>query len=279
MENRLDNLFRNKLSKHEESPSPQAWDQIHGNLASTKRKIWTKRLAIAASILLFATVGYVSFRSLDSLNLKKNQHVAQSIDPTETLRDAVPSTEELTTATSNSNEKEVKTAENQGMISEEKDIEKSQQAKFEKVSSAEKIEIKEISILADLAEKEPEAPSDINIVELDIIDDKLIVQEAANEVVLAKSIEQKIETSTSNTAAQKKSYGQVKVIYKASSNSSLIVAEKRKITDKGIDKITKFSNEHLLTADRKTKLRNTKEDLFAMNFGKLLTKTNKEIEN
>ena len=53
----------------------------------------------------------------------------------------------------------------------------------------------------------------------------------------------------------------------------------QEVLDKGIKKITKFSDERIITDQVKTKLRNTKEDLLALNFSKILNKSNKDIEN
>ena len=78
---------------------------------------------------------------------------------------------------------------------------------------------------------------------------------------------------------EKKAYPRIKIIYKANENSKLVASGKVNILDKGLNKITQFSDEHLLTAERKTKLRNTKDDLLALNFGKLLNKSNKDLEN
>ena len=97
------------------------------------------------------------------------------------------------------------------------------------------------------------------------------------ETVLAEQItfEEPIEPSVEKA----KTYPKVRVVYKANQDSKLVASEKQTLIDKGINKITEFSDEHLLTSTRKTKLRNTKEDLLALNFGKLLNKSNKDIEN
>ena len=71
----------------------------------------------------------------------------------------------------------------------------------------------------------------------------------------------------------------MQIVYKANKGSALVASSKNTIIDKGLNKIADFSDEHLLTADRKTRLRNTKNDLLALNFGKLLNKSNKDIEN
>jgi uncharacterized protein YbcV (DUF1398 family) len=81
-----------------------------------------------------------------------------------------------------------------------------------------------------------------------------------------------------NTQIQK-SYPKVRIVYKADANSDLVASNNRNLLDKGINKITKFSDEHIVTDQVKTKLRNTKDDLLALNFGKLLNKSNKDVDN
>ena len=78
MKNKVDNLFKDQLSKHEETPSPQAWEQIHDQLASKRTSLWSKRLAIAASLTLIATIGFLGYRSLSSLQIDDNKKVVTS---------------------------------------------------------------------------------------------------------------------------------------------------------------------------------------------------------
>ena len=91
--------------------------------------------------------------------------------------------------------------------------------------------------------------------------------------------DEEITNDKKDNDGTKKSYPKIKIIYKANQNSKLVASSKQTILDKSINKITEFSDEHLLTAERKTKLRNTKDDLLALNFGKLLNKSNKDLEN
>jgi hypothetical protein len=105
-----------------------------------------------------------------------------------------------------------------------------------------------------------------------------ILPEQSKEVLIAES-EAMDEVGEPKKINAKKTYSQVKIIYKANADSELVSSADKTLINKGIDKLTKFSNERLLTTDRKTKLRNTKEDLLALNFGKLLNKSNKETEN
>ena len=283
MENRLDNLFKTKLSKHEESPSPQAWDQIHGQLVSKRRGVWRKRLAIAASILLFATVGYFGYRSLNSLTIKKTQYVAKTVDEIDSSEKLISSSEKPSTDNTNSREdvveNEIKANEPKQVTTNEKNVGKTTEGSLSAALPVEKVDEDRTPILAEAVVEESETPVVINVEEQDDLNVKPVIKESSKEIMWAENTGLQEEQETIKTPTQKKTYAQVKIIYKADENSALIVSGKKKIVEKGIDKITKFSNEHLLTADRKTKLRNTKEDLLAMNFGKLLNKSNKEFEN
>jgi hypothetical protein len=103
--------------------------------------------------------------------------------------------------------------------------------------------------------------------------------EALAENVVPENVENQVSVENQPVVEQTRSFTPLKVIYKANKDSKLVTADKETILNKGINKITEFSEEHVLTADRKTKLRNTKDDLLALNFGKLLNKSNKDIEN
>jgi hypothetical protein len=74
-------------------------------------------------------------------------------------------------------------------------------------------------------------------------------------------------------------YPKITVIYKANHNSELVASRETGVLNKGIKKITKFSDEHIVTDEVKTKLRNTREDLLALNFGKIINRSNKDLEN
>ncbi len=280
MGNRLDNLFRDMLSKHEESPSTQAWDQIHEQLASNKRKVWGRRLAVAASILLFATVGYIGYRSINSLSIKKAQYVINAIEEND---NSIPFSEEQTTGNTNSiqynTDNLVKADELQEVPEDELSVEKASEISIEVPTPVEEIIEEEMPLPAEVVLDNSELQNEIKVEEQEAVNEKPTIHEAATEELLTENMDILKEPETIKTQNHKKTYSQVKIIYKATENSELIVSGKRKLMDKGIDKITRFSNEYLLTPDRKTKLRNTKEDLLAMNFGKLLNKSNKEIEN
>lgn len=281
MKNKLDNLFKNQLSKHEAVPRPQAWDQLHGQLAANRRKVLGKRLAIAASILLFATVGYIGYQSLDSLTIKKDQFVAETINENVNDDQSQSMSEEGMIETDNST-KNVK----------DPDISSDALQEFKtEIKSAEKIAAKplvvdspvnktEEKILVDEFELDnSEIEKDTKVIEAKEVINEPVISDQSDEVLLAVIETEEDVPKVQNHKAQKKTYSPIKIIYKANIDSELLASDKKTLINKGIDKLTKFSNERLLTADRKTKLRNTKEDLLAMNFGKLLNKTNKNVEN
>lgn len=278
--NRLDKLFKDQLLKHEEIPTRQAWDQIHGGLAANRRRALVKRLAIAASILLFATVGYIGYRSLDSLTIKKDQIVAKNIDDIANSEEQpISKPEEVIIEINNSNENAeeptIKIKDQQQDRAQVKSVDKIVEEPLELDLPFEKIEAK-MPILRENESDEDGVEQESIIDEPKEVIEEPILSEPAKEILLAKNnaideVEEGLEIKD-----KKKTYIQVKIIYKADRNSALISSGKKTFINKGIDKLTKFSNEHLLTEDRKTKLRNTKEDLLALNFGKLLNKSNKE---
>lgn len=278
--NRLDKLFKDQLLKHDEIPAPQAWDQIHGRLAANKKKILGRRLAIAVSILLFATVGYVGYRSLDSIAIKKDQIVVKNIDnKANNEEQPISKPEEVIIEINNSNDH---SEESTNKIKDEKQhralvksVEKIVEEPLDLELPREKVNVK-IPILTGNESEENGVEQKLKIDEPKVVIEEPILPEPAKEFLLAENnaideVEEGLEIK-----GKKKSYTQVKIIYKANENSVLVTSGKKTLINKGIDKLTKFSNEHLLTADRKTKLRNTKDDLLALNIGKLLNKSNKE---
>jgi hypothetical protein len=278
--NRLDKLFKDKLSKHEEIPTPQAWDQIHGRLAAKRRKALVRRLAIAASILLFATVGYMAYQALDSMPIKNHQVVVKSTDDKRNIEEQSTSeSEEVITEIENSAENsegaDIISDEFEKVMPEAKHTDK--KIEEQKRVDLPEVKIEEKRIVAEVKTVNP-------VIEKNIIDvPKEITQEPklsepSKEVLIAES-EAMDEVAEPKKIKEKKTYSQIKIIYKANADSELVSSADKTLINKGIDKLTKFSNERLLTTDRKTKLRNTKEDLLALNFGKLLNKSNKETEN
>ncbi len=278
--NRLDKLFKDQLIKHEEIPTPQAWDQIHGQLVANKRKIFGRRVAIAASVLLFATAGYIGYRSLDSFVIKKDQIVANNIDD-KAISEEKPISRpeevfiEINNSDENAKEPTIKIKEQQPDMVQAKSVEK-----ITKEPSVIDLPVVKIEVIMPVVTKveldKPEIEQEIKIDEGVEVIEESIMFEPLEEVLLAENKAMDEAEEGLEIKDKKKTYAQVKIIYKANKNSELISSGKNTLINKGIDKLTKFSNEHLLTADRKTKLRNTKEDLLALNIVKLLNKSNKE---
>ncbi len=284
MENRIDDLFRNKLSKFEEAPSQESWEQIHTQLASKRRRLWGRRLAIAASIILIVTIGFVGYRSLHTISVEDGPGMISSTKKgieAESSPQIQPNKE----------------------LTEQKDIgntesETGNRINTQKMMPAEIEPVKEMNQVIEYSEPViekytenksflSEAASDNNEPESileneDSVEPKEMVLPIITEekpVLTENTTTKEIKETGDETTEVKKKYPQVRIVYKANADSELVKSEKRNILNKGLNKITEFSDEHLLTEDRKTKLRNTKEDLLALNFGKLFNKSNKETEN
>lgn len=281
MENKLDKLFRDKLVAHEEIPSMKAWDQIHDQLASKRKKVWNNRLAIAASIILLVGLGYVGFRSIDFFSVLETNMSSKSINPA-----AVEKKESINIQKNTLNENdrkavdEVEKEHQNPVVAEVKTSKKSIEnpSKPEPETLAQHVDVFDAPIpeseheTLGIENKQPDiAISNPN----EDVDQPTKVPE---ELLAEYNQVMEPEKSMVN-ATVVKSYPQVKITYKAGKQSELLDSGRKTILEKGMDKITEFSDEHLLTAERKTKLRNTTEDVLALNFGKLINKSNREFEN
>ena len=278
MENKLDKLFRDQLSQYQETPSPEGWRQIESQLKSNRRALWGKRFAIAASILLIATIGFVGYRSLSIVEAEHDPFTAQSIDDNQKLKDQPKGQKDIEL-----NKNEVLEQKDSGSSN----IPASQLALTKTLDNNVKDETKiELKVPAEANEMSDPGTTESMYVEkdeemaLDFEDSRNIIEgiDPLESTVIASA--ESGENNDENVIIEKKkTYPKVTIVYKANQDSKLVVSGKQTILDKGINKITEFSDEHLLTTDRKTKLRNTKEDLLALNFGKLLNKSNKDLEN
>jgi len=279
MENKLDKLFRDKLIAHEEIPSTKAWDHIHDQLASKRKKVWNNRLAIAASIILLVGLGYVGFRSIDFLSVLETNMSSKSMNPA-----AVEEKESINIQKNTLNENdiiplEVDEKNDQNPVvaevkTSEKRAEKSSKQKQQAATQHVEVSVAPIPELEHkIIEVENEYP-DMAISHEDIQQSV----KGPEEMLAENDLDIEHEESKVNIA-NVKTFPQVKITYKAGKQSELLNSGRKTILEKGMDKITEFSDEHLLTAERKTKLRNTTEDVLALNFGKLINKSNREFEN
>ena len=281
MENKLDKLFRDQLSQYQETPSPEGWRQIESQLKSNRRALWGKRFAIAASILLIATIGFVGYKSLSIVEAEHDPFTAQSIDDNQKLKDQPKGQKDIEL-----NKNEVLEQKDSGSSN----IPASQLALTKTLDNTVKDEAKiELKVPAEANKmSDPGATESMNVekdeeMALDFEESQNIIEgidplEESTVIASAESVKN-IDENISTNADKKKTYPKVTIVYKGNQDSKLVVSGKQTILDKGINKITEFSDEHLLTTERKTKLRNTKEDLLALNFGKLLNKSGKDLEN
>ncbi len=279
MENKLDKLFRDKLSAHKEIPSMDAWIRINEQLTSKKKKVWSKRLSIAASIILLVGLGYIGIRSLDFVTSHNTEMSSKSIKPS-TIAAPELTDNQTNNPEKNDNRTSVEVDKNQtsqvvaDMKTIQKKAEKPSELKTEAIAQNSKVPGVAVPDMENKIAKVDNKKSDL------VVSNEEVIQSIdPYEEVLAENNQVSAQEEKSVEVAEAKTFPQVKIIYKAGKQSELVESGRKNILDKGITKITEFSDEHLLTAERKTKLRNTTEDVLALNFGKLINKSNREIEN
>lgn len=285
MENKLDQLFKNKLAKREEIPSPQAWGQIQGQLKTGRRKMWVKRLAVAAAILLFATIGVgllniQSSESEKSLSKSMNGTMEKEQPEVGYRMDKVFSRiigVDSGAIRAQTKEHNHAPAEQQAIVLEKDDLEMAMETKPNTQKRAEQLAIKkrEVPNKEKKMTKTEKADSEIPTRQIAIATQEkaeIMEKEGILEVVEAPLLAGNAEVETAiEPVPEKKKNRKVTIIYKASKNSALVDSGKKNILEKGIGEISKFSDEHLLTENRKTQLSQKKDDLMALNFGKLFT--------
>lgn len=94
----FDQFFKERLTKHEEKPSQLAWERLERQLPKKEKGIWFPIMGIAASLILFLTVGYVVWQSnLESeSNLPLTSELTTPVEEesSETLEETIPSNPE-----------------------------------------------------------------------------------------------------------------------------------------------------------------------------------------
>ncbi len=261
MKNKLDKLFNDQLTKHEEAPPSHAWDKIHSQLAKNKRILWSKKLGIAATILIFISIGYFGYHKLDIQSKLNNEIVAESFEVTKELeKQSVVEIEQE--ESKKMNYQGIK----DGKIIESRSNDSNENTKINKADSNFKNESQRNYDIDNTLINVSQLPEK----EIEVINENLIVnEEIPTETFLTRSTEMENTKDDLVIIKPEKTYASVKIIYKANKNSKLVEAKKSSYVDRGVNKINQFSEKHLLTEDRKTMLRNTKEDLLALNLGKL----------
>ncbi len=280
MEGKLDKLFKDKLAQHKVNPSDRAWDQINQQLASKKRGIWAKRLAVAASLLVLISAVSIGYFYIE--RIKTDIPTVTESKTVENPEIKTKSEDEIKTPLSKRSEssemiidrlKQTVEPRNNGIVenTNDKSIVVAKQA--EPIQNEEKAQT--------LVEKDLIIPVELNpeieesqqlIAEITSIED---IKPAEDN----KNLKSKDEPGSSEEPVSEKTYPKIRIVYKADENSELVASSNKRLIDKGIKRITEFSDEHIITDQVKTKLRNTKDDLLALNFGRILNKSNNQIDN
>jgi hypothetical protein len=276
MEERLDRLFKHKLGNYKVTPTKDAWEQINDQLAHRKKNKWTKRLGIAATLLLLISASFIGYDYLNGIE-RNTPLVSKSADPK--------------TNENSASQNILQNDKSEQFVAGEEEtesLEKNNEAKVDivpsKTMTAEITKARGQEETLVNIEELPESNSQENLIP---VSEPPVLQESE---LLAESTEPEIDQNKKEAIEEKlmlveatpqtqKSYPKVRIVYKADANSDLVVSNNRNLLDKGIKKITKFSDEHIVTDQVKTKLRNTKDDLLALNFGKLINKPNRDIDN
>ncbi len=264
MENNLDQLFRNKLSGHQVTPSGDSWEKLHSQLSHARGARMQKRLAIAASVIFFMSVIGVAYYYLDTQNSVENPMVSEKVDTTTSnseIAETIP-------------EPLISLKESKNVNDNELDISKEQRVQITDAGQKKNYP-KSIQSNTELSEVNTSIPAETN-------DDFPLLAEVTNENLLETTsmvAESQAETTAESTLIEIQPPSEpltVTITYKANKNSKLVTSQKTNVIQEGIEKITGFAEERVFTDELKTKLRNTTGDVLALNFGKLINKPNKE---
>lgn len=280
MEGKLDKLFKEKLARHKVNPSDHAWDQISHQLAGKRRSAWTKRLAVAASFLILISaisIGYLYIDRIQSSQPKLTQSkTTENPEIKSELEDEIttPSSKGSKSSEMFADQPDPKAEPSKNQIIESR-VEKSMASTQQPESTQNEIRIQTVK------ENEMILPVELNpeIAESQkLLADNILIENVELNEKAQINDSQKLPDSIEQPGT-KKTYPKIRIVYKADENSDLVASSNKTLINKGIKKITKFSDEHIMTDQVKTKLRNTKDDLLALNFGKILNKSNREIDN
>jgi len=264
MENNLDRLFRNKLSDHKVTPSNESWEKLNSQLSQARWSRAQKRLAIAASVLLFMSLIGVAYNYLDTHKSVENSVVSEKVESASGNSEMTEPQPEPQLALNNAKEvngAEASVSENQPM-----QIIDAGQKKKHSEHMQDKTEYP--------AANSTTSPE--NVTETPLLA-QLVMESTDNSTVA--SLETAAESAVTNSPAEIHSSPEpmtVTITYKANKNSRLVASQRNNIIQEGIEKITGFAEERVFTDELKTKLRNTTGDVLALNFGKLINKQNKE---
>ena len=282
MENKMDQLFKNHLEGHTENPSAEAWDKLEHHLSAGRRKKRQKLLLIAASFMLICLSGFVAQRYLhhatpvEVKNAQISMTPAHDASPTPHTtakplpEQAVDKSGNIKVARARMTPKSPAKSTSRQIDHPAKNTQKIAQNPWRTESATTAKSSGQPEKAADPAEGLPQG----------FIEDRAAQDEP--EVTLADNnrppagddLQQKAlqQVAENNTMPQQPL--KVTIVYKATKNSALVNDEDRNLIGKSLKKIKEFSDEHVLTAKRKNMLRDTKDELLALNIGKLLNGSN-----
>ncbi len=271
MEKKLDQLFRDKLSNHNITPSVDAWEKINSGLRP-KRNPVSKWMAVAAILLLVGFAGAVGYFYFQGAGQEtqiaglETSNPAMDISQSENISEPGPETfMEQSTEPVKENNPEPESVltpvvkKRQTLVQKQINPDPEQLTQRTGPDGIVPLENQDSQILA--------------------INDGPVHESLTFESGLPVVDDHEIKVASENPAKAPKTYPKVTVTYKVSSDSPLLAQTNNKVIDKGMKEIARFSEKHIITDELKSKLRNTKDDLLALNFGRIINKSNKDIEN
>ncbi len=261
MENNLDELFRNKLSDHKVNPSAESWEKLESQIIRARWGRTQKRLAIAASVVLFLSVIGRAYYYLDIQKSVENPMVSENVEPDFRNTEVTETPAEPQVALG-----EIKEVDDKPIISQEPKVQIAETGPMQNQSES------------SWSNPETEATNTLS----DSNNDLPLLAEADNENPITAETgtdEYQAETTPESVVIEIQPPSEpltVTITYKANKNSKLVASQKGNVIQEGIEKIAGFAEERVFTDEIKTKLRNTTDDILALNFGKLINKPNKE---
>ncbi len=266
MGNRVDQLFKNKLSGHTVSPSPEAWDKIQSSLHASHRLRMQRRLALAASVVLFVSAVGVglyflnqgrpeAFTAVSDVSKPSESHENNSVIESRTQIEVSKVKPDIQSQPTENREQSINPEQSDFAY---RTSEKPMNEAKKDLPAAEKVVIIDQENVALLTEAVTQAEDVSETPEVPMEDQQLFAENSAP------------------SGGDSEPTMTITITYKAGKDSKLVSPQKQSLFDEGVQKITGFAEERVLTDELKVKLRNTRDDLLALNFGKLITKQNKE---
>ncbi len=292
--NKTDRLFKDKIGGLEYPPSSEPWQVIEQTLQKKKNQQRWRWLAAAASIILLVGLGSY-FVINDSMNL-----IQTAVDTSTQLKNTEP---EMTTNKKTMKGEDTKTeSEHAGKMAMKMAQNKNQEINNIKPDTKHTTNKKQHRAENTIAMKTPnttEVNANISSVELQDqprpIAQKLaqLPDEISKTDEIPLAVDQGTELPTTQKNApdvasqaaikqnnlEEQKYPQVKIIYKKSQDESVLAYAQEKIVEKSIKKISDIKDDLKISDETKAKIRNAKDDILTLNFGRIFGKTTQNIKN